>query len=258
MSSIGLFNSSPPYIPSFNRAEPGQPASVDPAATPASVAQQSQFSASDADSAAPLSPVAESSEGKGARAGQDEALVRQELAGKEAQLELVEQAEIRELATRDREVRAHEQAHMAVGGQYAGGVSYDYSRGPDGRLYATGGSVSIDISPVAGDPAATISKMQQVQRAALAPAEPSGQDRVVAAQAAQLIAQARSEIASASGTDGATSRTAGSREQGAEEQPANAEQVDAAPIATGVRELATYRQVDAPESPLSAGFRASA
>ncbi|MBL4833032.1 MAG: hypothetical protein JKY26_03570 [Pseudomonas sp.] len=116
MSSIGSFNSSPPYIPSFNRAEPGQPASVDPAATPASVAQQSQFSASDADSAAPLSPVAEGSEGKGARAGQDEALVRQELAGKEAQLELVEQAEIRELATRDREVRAHEQAHMAVGG----------------------------------------------------------------------------------------------------------------------------------------------
>lgn len=37
--------------------------------------------------------------------------------------------------------------------------------------------------------------MQQVQAAALAPADPSGQDRSVAAQAAQTAAQARLEIA---------------------------------------------------------------
>ncbi len=123
---------------------------------------------------------------------------RSQLSNAEAQLAQAEQAEIRELAARDREVRTHEQAHMSVGGQYAGSVSYTYERGPDGRMYAVGGEVPIDTAPVAGDPQATIDKMEQVRRAALAPAEPSSQDRSVAAQAAQLIAQARAELASTS------------------------------------------------------------
>ncbi|GGD10938.1 putative metalloprotease CJM1_0395 family protein [Halopseudomonas salina] len=187
---------------------------------------------------------------------QREAQVRQELASREARLEMIEQAEIQDLAARDREVRAHEQAHMAVGGQYAGGVSYDYSRGPDGRLYATGGSVSIDISPVSGDPAATINKMQQVQRAALAPAEPSGQDRVVAAQAAQLIAQARSEIASS--TVEAEPRSAASGNESGEAETDVIEQPDAAPVVSGSRELATYRQIDSSSQYAQATFSASA
>ncbi|MEM6357195.1 MAG: putative metalloprotease CJM1_0395 family protein, partial [Pseudomonadota bacterium] len=54
------------------------------------------------------------------------------------------------------------------------------------------GSVSIDVSPVPGDPEATIAKMQQVKAAALAPAEPSSADRRVAtvAEAAQREAEA--------------------------------------------------------------------
>ena len=60
--------------------------------------------------------------------------------------------------------------------------------------YAVGGEVSIDSSPVEGDPAATITKMEQVKRAALAPAEPSGQDRSVASSAAQAEAAARMEL----------------------------------------------------------------
>lgn len=106
------------------------------------------------------------------------------------------QTELRELASRDREVRTHEQAHKAVGGQYAGAISYSYERGPDGRLYAVGGSVSIDTAPIPGDPQATLQKLQQVQRAALAPAQPSAQDLAVAAQAAQAMAAARAELAS--------------------------------------------------------------
>jgi len=106
-----------------------------------------------------------------------------------------EKAEIRELAQRDREVRAHEQAHAAAGGQYVkGGPTYDFQKGPDGKNYAVGGEVSIDSSPVAGDPAATIRKMQVVKRAATAPARPSGQDRSVASQAAAQEAQARTEL----------------------------------------------------------------
>lgn len=121
--------------------------------------------------------------------------MEQRAAAAEAEMQRLLQEEIRTLAQRDREVRAHEQAHLAVGGQYAGPVSYDYQRGPDGRLYAIGGSVAIDIAPVPNDPDATLQKMQQVQRAALAPAEPSAQDLAVAAQAAQQAAEARAELA---------------------------------------------------------------
>ena len=46
-----------------------------------------------------------------------------------------------------------------------------------------------------GDPRATILKMQQVVRAALAPADPSSQDQQVAAAAAAAIARARVELA---------------------------------------------------------------
>ncbi len=111
----------------------------------------------------------------------------------------LEEAELQILAdlkARDREVRAHEAAHQAVGGQYAGSISYVYERGPDGGQYAVGGEVSIDTSLVQGDPQATIEKMRTVRAAALAPAEPSPQDRAVAAEAMQLMLQARSELSS--------------------------------------------------------------
>ncbi len=100
-----------------------------------------------------------------------------------------------ELKSRDQEVRVHEQAHAAVGGQYAGSPSYEYERGPDGKSYAVGGEVQIDVSPVNGDPQATIQKMQLVRRAALAPAQPSAADRSIAAEAANKATQARAELA---------------------------------------------------------------
>lgn len=106
-----------------------------------------------------------------------------------------EKRELEELKKRDREVRAHEQAHKGSGGRYAGQISYEYERGPDGKNYAVGGEVPIDVSPVPGDPAATVQKMQQVQRAALAPADPSGPDRQVASLAARQGQQARLELA---------------------------------------------------------------
>ncbi|WP_020210809.1 putative metalloprotease CJM1_0395 family protein [Gilvimarinus chinensis] len=102
---------------------------------------------------------------------------------------------VSELAARDREVRAHERAHAAVGGQFAGAPRYEYTRGPDGINYAISGEVSIDTSPVPNNPEATLEKAQQIQRAATAPAEPSAQDRRVAAQATQLAIQAQADIA---------------------------------------------------------------
>lgn len=80
---------------------------------------------------------------------------------------------------------------MAAGGGHVnGGASYTYQKGPDGRQYAIGGHVSIDASSVPGDPEASREKAQQVRRAALAPGEPSGQDRQVAARAAAQEARA--------------------------------------------------------------------
>ena len=108
-----------------------------------------------------------------------------------------EQKQLRELKQRDTEVRAHEAAHKAVAGQYAtGAASFSYQRGPDGSLYAIGGEVGIDTRPIADNPEASLQKAIQIRAAALAPAQPSGQDMAVASAAALMAAAARSEIMS--------------------------------------------------------------
>ena len=106
-----------------------------------------------------------------------------------------EQQQVDDLEARDREVRTHEQAHLAAAGPYAtSGATYTFEQGPDGRRYAVGGEVQIDTSTEA-TPEENITKFQVVRRAALAPVEPSPQDRRVAALASQRIAEARTELA---------------------------------------------------------------
>lgn len=107
----------------------------------------------------------------------------------------IEQQQIAELKARDAEVRAHEAAHATVGGSHAGAPSFTYQSGPDGKKYAVGGEVSVDLSRVSGDPQATIQKMRQVHAAALAPANPSTQDMQVAATAMRIMAQAQQDLA---------------------------------------------------------------
>ena len=110
--------------------------------------------------------------------------------------ELSRQRELQQLKNRDMEVRAHELAHVSVGARYiTSGAQFQYQKGPDGRMYAVGGEVSIDTSPIPGDPGATIRKAQVIARAAMAPATPSAQDRMVATRAAALIQQSRAELA---------------------------------------------------------------
>ncbi|MGC8121182.1 putative metalloprotease CJM1_0395 family protein [Marinobacter sp. VGCF2001] len=144
------------------------------------------------DTAPASRPVEQSAEGRKSGAPDE---IRED--GRDNPQGLTEQElkQLTELKARDREVRAHEAAHQAVGGQYAGAISLTYQRGPDGAQYAVGGEVPIDVSPVAGDPQATIEKMRVVRSAAMAPAQPSGQDRAVAAQAMQTMLQAQSELA---------------------------------------------------------------
>ena len=112
------------------------------------------------------------------------------------QLNEEERSETQRLAQRDREVRAHEAAHKGAAGRHArGAAEFEYERGPDGRQYAVGGEVSIDVSRPS-DPQAALQKAMIIRRAALAPAQPSAQDRSVAAAAAQMAEQARAELSS--------------------------------------------------------------
>lgn len=111
------------------------------------------------------------------------------------ELSAEEQQQVQQMRSRDREVRTHEQAHKASGAGHTGSIHLEYEAGPDGRRYAVAGSVSIDTSGVSDDSEATLRKMEVVQRAALAPSNPSSADRQVAAQASRQAQQARAQIA---------------------------------------------------------------
>ncbi len=109
-------------------------------------------------------------------------------------LDREELKQLQQLKSRDTEVRTHEQAHLSTAGRYAtGGATFSYQKGPDGGSYAIGGEVGIDTSKES-TPEATITKMQTIKRAALAPADPSGADKQIAAKATAMEAQAREEL----------------------------------------------------------------
>jgi hypothetical protein len=150
-----------------------------------------------------------------------------EPSSQEQRLELLE---IAKLVSRDQEVRTHEQAHAAVGGRYAGAPSYTYERGPDGKRYAVGGEVGIDASPIPSDPEATLRKMEVVIRAALAPAEPSGQDRQVAAQAQAQMAEAYAQLAQQQRSEAQAASDARAEQRKEDEPPTPEEGKSTAPV----------------------------
>lgn len=160
------------------------------------VDRQERPGGSDRRDSVELSPAARLFAAKTEPGSAEQPSVGGSVRGQDAEKQLTDQQrqEVAKLKQRDQEVRTHEQAHRAAGGAYAGAISLQFTQGPDGKRYAVEGSVLIDLSPVKGDPAATIRKMQQVQRAAVAPADPSAADRRVAAQARRAEQQARAEL----------------------------------------------------------------
>ncbi|MBQ9419234.1 MAG: hypothetical protein IJU31_02535, partial [Synergistaceae bacterium] len=118
---------------------------------------------------------------------------RREASKQEEKAEDEKEAQAKELENIQREVIAHEAAHKAAAGEFGGEISYSYTEGPDGKSYITGGEVPIKFKEGA-TPEETLRNMQKVQRAANAPADPSGQDRKVAAKAAAMASKARQEI----------------------------------------------------------------
>ena len=106
-----------------------------------------------------------------------------------------EEALLRKLKQNELQVRTHERQHVAAAGGFVkSGPVFEYTTGPDGKRYAVGGHVSLDMSPIPNNPEATIRKAQIIKNAALAPADPSGADRAVAASAENMEAKARNEI----------------------------------------------------------------
>ncbi len=110
----------------------------------------------------------------------------QELSSQEKQL-------VSKLQARDSEVRAHEAAHQAAGAGLAGGASFEYQKGPDGKMYAVGGEVPISFKE-GSTPQETIANARQVKAAAMAPANPSPQDYSVANTATMMELKAQQEL----------------------------------------------------------------
>lgn len=108
------------------------------------------------------------------------------------QLSNEERQKISELKSIDLKIRSHEMAHVAVGGNLAGSASFSFVTGPDGLKYAVAGEVPIAVKS-GNTPQETMQIARQVKAAALAPADPSSQDRAVAASADKLYAYAASE-----------------------------------------------------------------
>ncbi|CAG36911.1 putative metalloprotease CJM1_0395 family protein [Desulfotalea psychrophila] len=129
-------------------------------------------------------------------------------AGIAQELTFTDLQKVQKLQKRDTEVQVHEQAHLAAAGGYArGGANLSYEKGPDGKSYAVEGSVQIDTSQEK-TPEATISKMRTVRQAALAPANPSGADKQVAAQATAKEQRAREELAKKDRENGSLGKAA--------------------------------------------------
>ena len=99
------------------------------------------------------------------------------------QLSAAEKADVAKLQQRDQQVRQEEKAHAAVAGDLAGPINYVYQRGPDGRQYAVGGSVSVQATTRSGDPEEAKRLGARMAVAANAATNPSAQDYATARKA---------------------------------------------------------------------------
>ena len=120
--------------------------------------------------------------------------MEKEKASKPQNLSPQQEEQVKELQSRDAEVKAHEAAHQSAAGGLAGAASYTYQQGPDGKMYAIGGEVPISI-PSSASPKEALANARKVQAAATAPGEPSSQDMAVASSAAMMQVKAEQQLA---------------------------------------------------------------
>jgi hypothetical protein len=84
----------------------------------------------------------------------------------------------------------HENLHASVGGAFAGSPEYDYEVKPDGKAYIVSGRVMIDTSFDEAKPEDMVKKFDIVERAALAPSDPSAADLAIAGEARSKASKA--------------------------------------------------------------------
>lgn len=105
-----------------------------------------------------------------------------------------EQKVIDELKRRDKEVRAHEAVHGSDPRLVKiGAAQFDYTIGPDGKAYATGGRVTLSTGN-SRTPEEALSKAEALKKAAMAPGEPSSKDFQALNSAAAMEFEARHRI----------------------------------------------------------------
>lgn len=105
-----------------------------------------------------------------------------------------EEDQVKRLKQRDAEVRQHEQAHAASAGPYLrGGPYYQYQTGPDGKMYAIGGHVDVDVGE-GGSPEETMRKARTLQNSALSSSDPSSSDQAVAIDVSAMAVKASKEL----------------------------------------------------------------
>ncbi|MCP5101941.1 MAG: hypothetical protein GY950_01115 [bacterium] len=159
----------------------------------------------------------------------------------DAELTEEEKKQVRELKEIDRKVRQHEMAHLAAAGGIAvSGANFQYKRGPDGINYAVGGEVRIDASEE-NDPEATIDKARRIASSALAPADPSPQDRSVAARARIMEMNARMEMAREKQEEAGETQKQGNEDEN-ENLPQNVKENDGDSIRQSHPGIDAYKQ----------------
>jgi len=105
-----------------------------------------------------------------------------------------EQRIIGKLQIRDREVKAHEAAHGTDPNLIKiGAAQFDYTIGPDGRAYATGGKVTLSTGNPSS-PEDAIAKAESLKKASMAPGNPSPQDFQALNSAVAMKAEALNNI----------------------------------------------------------------
>ena len=79
---------------------------------------------------------------------------------------------------KDNEIRTHEQTHASLGTTTAP-INYNFQVGPDGKLYAMGGSVRFDTS-IPSNPENAIVKLEELRDASSSVSPLSGADASIA------------------------------------------------------------------------------
>lgn len=104
------------------------------------------------------------------------------------------QEAIDQLKSRDREVRIHEASHSTNPELIKiGSAQFDYTIGPDGKAYATGGKVTLSTGN-SKTPEEALAKAEALKKASMAPGAPSSQDFQALNAAVSMEFEARNQI----------------------------------------------------------------